>query len=165
MKFKVLLSVIALCLLSLIGFSQKVVTSDTTGTGAMIASDTAQVTFSKVYNDVKAAVTSLSSSLKVGVDHVYAMLIRQQKIKGIVGIVLSLLTIAAAISLFKWIKFVSASKDMDWDDMLPVVGTIMLSILSVALCIGFFATLQNTLTAFLNPEYGALQDILSKIDK
>lgn len=186
MKFKIILSIIALCLLSLVGFSQRhhmdtiwvntdptdtgkswVPVNDTHSTTMNIAptADTSQVTVREVYTDVKNVLSGIGSALKVGSEHVYSILIKQQFVKGVTYSFSLLAAIVSITLLIKFVKFAKKSKDWDWRDDNTWFVAILLAIVSLFSVFFFVASLETIITAFVNPEYGALQDILTLLHK
>jgi len=117
----------------------------------------------KVYDRTTEAVTQLAEALKVPAEHVYSVLVRQQIVEGI-----SLLfgfIIALIISTIATIMLRNAYKNGDhvWNDIfMDYTGTSICVIIgwlaTVALLIGFIAAGIGDL---INPEYGAIKDIIS----
>lgn len=100
------------------------------------------------------AITALAEKLQQPAEHVYKVLVKQQVVWGVgtlVGVVLG--------ALFLFIGLLGISK-WRWDDdyciPLNIVGVI---ILLVSLVLFFF----YGLTGLINPEYGALKDIVNMI--
>ena len=67
---KKVLSVIVAMVFVFVSYSQKV--------DSLQIPDTAKLTLSKVYSDVKSGINGLAQSLKVPATHVYEIMIRQQ---------------------------------------------------------------------------------------
>jgi preprotein translocase subunit SecG len=131
--------------------------------------DTSQVTFREVYTDMKAGLAGLAESLKVGSEHVYGVMVKQQYVKSITGILVFLLCIILAIISLKQSSKMYKSwreKTKGYDVMLEspigigsiVFGGVGLVCIILIMCIVF--EMYNIVTGFVNPEYGALKDIM-----
>lgn len=129
--------------------------------------DSTKVTFTQVYQDVKEGLTALGEALKVGAEHVYEVLIKQQFVNSLTWLVIVLIFgIASAIVL----KF-AFRKDNKVDDessyrhgdfkestiALMIIG----SALGLASIITFACTAEIVITGFVNPEYGAMKEIMN----
>ncbi len=125
--------------------------------------DSSALTYKEVYNDIKSGLSGLSNALKVGSEHVYNTLIKQQLVDSIVYLILLVISILLLlISIRIYIK--STSKD--WDNPNPLnLSCIFLFIAGlIMLFLGMF-NINNIITGFINPEYGAIKDILTFINK
>jgi hypothetical protein len=142
----------------------QIIGSDTTATKSYARSisepylDTTKVTEQQVYNDIKSTLNGLSKSLKVGAEHVYEVLIRQQLITSLSK---SIFLIISIIALYLFIKIGSKA---DWDEpngknLSALVG-VSISFIGALMCI---IELPNILTGFINPEYGVIKDISNLI--
>lgn len=125
-----------------------------------IQSDSTKVTFTQVYQDVKEGLSALGEALKVGAEHVYQVLITQQYVKSIslliLNVVLISVTIFVAINTPKWYK-----KGMKQDQYEPWgMLYIIPSILAIASIVTLCSTVQVIVTGFVNPEYGAMKEIM-----
>lgn len=125
------------------------------------------LTAQEVYNDVKSAgpdvqnaLKSLAKSLKVTVDKLWNILVRQQLVNSVGYLILMILSILSWINFYYRVKQGELNRNTySWRDsdtitciisgMLAIVGTILSSI-----------HFQPMLTGFLNPEYGAIETIL-----
>lgn len=135
------------------------ITSHAQDTSIKKLTDSGQVTFSKVYNDVKGALVGLGAALKVGAEHVYGIFIKQQIINAIVW---SVIFILMAIILLKSLHIMC--KEIDWNEV--QVKTVMALVFTIFSTIGVIVCLCHTdviVTGFCNPEYGAIQEIMDKI--
>jgi hypothetical protein len=123
-----------------------------------------KVTFSTVYNDVKAGLAGLASSLKVGVEHVYKVLVRQQYVKAITYSLLSLIgLIGIMYAINTGIKTASLDKDDRKNNNLIGFGwlrTVVIGVMSIVLFICGAIYLDQIVTGFVNPEYGAIKEII-----
>jgi len=126
-------------------------------------------TFDKVYTDVKDAVVAISGALKVGADHVYMVLVKQQFVYAITyTIALSVLILTALFMIVgghkkhKRQKQLPNYRDTDFTggEIWFIIGMIVMA-LSV---IFFFVFISDIVTGFVNPEYGALKEIMKFIE-
>lgn len=117
------------------------------------------LTFTQVYQDLKASVSGLAEVLKTPVEHVYEVLIKQQVINSWFG---TIFIIVMLVLLFLSIRYLKAcNNDPDINDLtVPVVLLIIVSIVTFVALIG---TGPDILTGFFNPEYGAIKDIVDFI--
>jgi hypothetical protein len=120
-------------------------------------------TFKAMYSDFKQGIVALASSLKVGAEHVYMVLVRQQVVYAITYLIL---IIIAFILILNWIKKYKSDEEM-WtrDDDITGLGILRLIQILVAVFmmgIGIFH-IENIMTGFINPEYGAIQDITDMV--
>jgi hypothetical protein len=130
-----------------------------------IATDSTKVTWSQVYNDFKGALEGAADALKVGAEHIYLILVRQQVTQSISLLIVDVVLAIAAF--FAWrivLKFIAKKREEEsgleryergeWGFMylIPTIAT-------AAAVVVFIATLNVIVTGFFNPEYGALQEI------
>jgi hypothetical protein len=111
-----------------------------------------------LYQDVKGALQQLAGPLKVGAEHVYTILVKQQVVRATtwlcVDVLLLLLTSTFVYFSFKEIKK-NPSSDDSWF-ALPLL-------LFTGAFITTLFTINIIVSGFVNPEYGAIQDILDVI--
>jgi hypothetical protein len=122
-------------------------------------SDTLKTT---IYKDVKSAITQLADALKVGAEHVYGILVKQQVVNSITNLIVYIVLISVTIALYilaRKIKNESEYSDDDSVIMINIVATLL--VISDLIYLG--VTIQATVTGFVNPEYGAIQEIMSLI--
>lgn len=134
--------------------------------------DSATLTATKIYEDMKAGINGLAKSLKEPAEHIYNVMIKQQIVNSITYIILIFLAVILIFILIK-IAAKNINKTMNkehnwhkdsWGDhasiMVPLIIGIILSIVTI---IGSLSIISNITTGLLNPEYGAMKDILSFI--
>lgn len=134
--------------------------------------DTAKVTASKVYNDVKGALSSLGSLLKTGSEHVYGVLVRQSVVDSVAWIVIDIVLIIATILVIKnTFRLLSNFKNGgkwqhdEWDEHGSSIFFCVLSLaLFVATTVCIIASANTIITGFVNPEFGALKTIFELIN-
>lgn len=144
--------------------SQGIIENVKSTVGQTIKSVDTSSTFKLMYSDFKSAIGAMASSLKVGAEHVYMVLVKQQIVKSITKLILFVIGI---ILMSNWIK--RYKSDEEWfDDADPTgIGFIRLGqlIFSIMLILVGLICLDDIITGFINPEYGALDEIISWIHK
>jgi TRAP-type C4-dicarboxylate transport system permease small subunit len=130
--------------------------------------DPTEVTFSQVYNDVKGALSGVSDALKVGAEHVYEILVRQQLINSITHlIVILILSLSSYLGLkyvYKNMYTIDELGNKEFNEgVIPVA--IICAFLFVFAIINACIHTETILTGFLNPEYGAIMEIKSFIKR
>jgi hypothetical protein len=126
--------------------------------------DSSKLTALKIYEDVKAGVSGLAKSLKVPAEHVYTVLVRQQIVHSCVWLIL--LIIAGLMLLF--FSKGSRNKEERWinDDGGPeaiIFLRIFQILCGIILFVASVVNIDTIFTGFINPEYGAIKDIISFI--
>lgn len=143
-------------------------------TALQAAPDTAKVTWSKVYTDTKDALKGIGEALKIGSEHVYSILIKQQMVVSISYLII--IAVLAFLCTFLWKLFLRdrarMSKEGDsWyrdcveDHGVTVVYLILSVISTVAVAIVVGTNFERIITGFVNPEYGAIHTILDKLSE
>lgn len=129
--------------------------------------DSASLTFKEVYCDIKSGIGALASALEVGVNIVYTTLLKQQYVKSIVNIVTYLIGILILFVSYKQFNkkwFIDAINERHgmWDiyAVFFIIAFSMFIIISIAY---FVSSITETITGFINPEYGAIKEILEVI--
>ena len=125
-------------------------------------------TFKTMYSDFKQGIVALASSLKVGAEHVYGVLVRQQIVYGIVYLIILLIGVYLTSNWLKNYK----NKDELWTGPdrfgsseptgLGVFRSIQIVVAATMLMIGI-VNINNIMTGFINPEYGAIQDVIEMV--
>lgn len=119
--------------------------------------DSTKVTMVTIYNDAKEAMKGLGAALKVGSEHVYEILVKQQLVNSIVY------TIILLLGLFMFIYAYNKYKAENWKEG-PGFSAIP-GILGIILFLGGLSSIDVIITGFVNPEYGALKEIMELIKK
>ncbi len=121
-------------------------------------------TFRLIYTDAKDAIKGLASALKIGAEHVYEVLVKQQIVYAIVWLITFVVSLIFIINFFKALK--SSEKWGDGSDiyLLGVVRVFQGIIFIIILIISIFH-FDTIVTGFVNPEYGALTDIMNFVSK
>lgn len=126
-----------------------------------ILPDSSQLSFKEVYTDIKAGLSGLGSALKVGSEHVYEVLIKQQIVYGILYSIIFLLGI---ILTSIGIRMFHKSKTSDWEAPTILILSILCFWVGGLTLLGIgIGHIDNITTGFINPEYGAIKDILEFI--
>lgn len=123
--------------------------------------DTSSVT-KQIYSDVKQAVGAIASGLKVGAEHVYIILVKQQIVYSVNWL---LFIVLGMIFIFNWLK--KYKSDEKWwtsydPTFLGIMRVFQLIIGAVMLIFGIFH-IDIIVTGFINPEYGAIKEIMDLI--
>ena len=120
--------------------------------GVLNTVDTSAVS-KQLYTDVKAGIVGLADGLKVSAENVWNILVKQQLVESITWLIVNLLFLIAIIIV--WICW-NKSKDQEEWWGIPVILTILqLTVLAFSI--------NGIVTGFVNPEYGAIEDIISFI--
>jgi len=117
--------------------------------------------FKMVYTDIKDGITALALGLKVGSEHVYMVLVKQQIVYAIVYLIIGL------FALFLIVNWINGYKDtkQEWGDFdygptgLGIIKTIQIAIAGVMLGV-FLFHIDSIVMGFVNPEYGAIETII-----
>lgn len=134
--------------------------------------DSTKVTWGQVYNDVKGALDGVADALKTGAEHVYEVLVRQQFTNSVTNIAIYILLASVCYTALRIGQQRYKARDKQTaqsylDNPTDYADVIIPLIIGVILLGGFVAflvtTINATITGFINPEYGALQEIKSFI--
>jgi hypothetical protein len=105
----------------------------------------------------------MAETLGTTTEYLWGVLIKQAPLSAIIDVIQYSIIIVFWFFIPKSFRFIMKKVDDDrWEELWyvgPIIATIVLSILSI---VAFFA-IHNTITAIINPEYWALNKILSKI--
>jgi hypothetical protein len=117
-----------------------------------------------MYGDVKKSLEGLSEALKIGTDRVYYVLVKQQYIKStyyVIFMIISYFMIINYINKYKsneiWLDY-SSNKE-GTPTIVGVLRTIQIVVSGLFLLI-FLSHIPETITGFINPEYGAIKEII-----
>lgn len=126
-----------------------------------LTSDTAKLTFARVYGDVKAGIIGLASALKVGAEHVYKVIVKQQVVNAITYVVIILVLLILCLRFWSMHKTAVAKHGNHWEyyasAVVPLVGSIITGLIAIIM---FIRTSNDIVMGLVNPEYGAMKDIL-----
>ncbi len=159
---KKLLSIILLTIGMIVSNNTKAISIDSIKTdinNTVTSIDTSSVT-KTIYQDVKSALVGLSSGLKVGAEHVYQILVKQQIVNSITYLILLIIALLLLIPLYKFIKFCTTNNDAH-------EGHIFICFIAIIVIGAFNAIMlsyiNKIIMGFVNPEYGAIEKILELI--
>lgn len=121
--------------------------------------DSTQITFTQVYNDFKGALSGAADALKTGSEHVYEILVRQQFVNSVSMCILYFLLVGLSAWLWFFIpkKVKEFNDESSYSDYGPLY--IIPSVVSLVSMLIITATITDVVTGFVNPEYGAIQEI------
>lgn len=125
--------------------------------------DSTKFNWNTLYGDTKEALKSIGSALKVGSEHVYEVLVKQQIVGAVtwlITFIVLLLGVILDVKLVKWLS--DPKKDADSYTGQIVIAIVVSAGLVVGL-LGFFCHISEIVTGFVNPEYGALKDIMEMV--
>lgn len=130
--------------------------------------DTSSVS-NKIYDDITSSITALAKGLKVGAEHVYTVLVRQQVAYAITYLFFGILSLTFLLLFFKGTKnkeeiWSSGSGDYWAPTFVGVVRVLQGSIGFITL-IYFIFCFSDMVSGFINPEYGAIKDIIDMVSK
>jgi hypothetical protein len=105
-----------------------------------------------VFDKTTEVIQQLADALSVPAEHVYKVLVRQQVITGVSLIIGTFVFIIVFILLFRY------GNKTDWEYDAVAVSCILIGLLlSVLISVTIFGGIPK----LLNPEYGAIKDIIS----
>mgnify|MGYP003612622023 CR=1 FL=1 len=127
---------------------------------AINAIDTSS-TFKQIYSDVKSGITGLASALKVTAEHVYGILVKQQIVNSIVYLLTLIIAILILIFCYKEWNKIEIDLRGDPKETQPFIFTIVSGIIGITLLLVFLFNIDTMIMGFINPEYGAIMDIIN----
>lgn len=118
-----------------------------------------------IYKDVKGVIKDLADALKVGTEHVYEVLVKQQLVDSITYLLLYGVFLFFIIWLTRngnVLEKKGGHRTREEDDLMQwfYVPAVILSIL---LAVFFLFTISTVVTGFINPEYGAITKIIEML--
>jgi len=179
---------IALVLCSSVGYATDSTATNSTDLASMLDKATSTVTTTlntvdtsslgkEIYDDFKAGIEGLASALKVGATHVYEVLVKQQFVYSIIYLITYLLFLITIIALYRITKstyrahrILCGYKDSEAGSpdiadsakgILSVILTVVAIIMFIMLIVVIENTIESVVTGFVNPEYGAMKDIIN----
>jgi hypothetical protein len=116
--------------------------------------------FKHIYTDIKTGVTALAQGLKVGVEHVYMVLVKQQIVKAIVWVLIGFIPLIIFLifgkAMWNW-----ADRRYNESDGFSVFIAIVFYLFTIVPSFFLMFNIDTVVTGFVNPEYGAIQQIIS----
>lgn len=113
-----------------------------------------------------ALVAQLAAKLGTTSEYLWAVLVKQAPITGTIILVEYALTILLVAAVWRFRKPIGAflREHNNFDtEILYVLGSVVVVLVSVVWLLACVFTFSSMLTAFLNPEYWALKEVLSAI--
>ena len=117
-------------------------------------------TFKQIYSDVKSGIVAIASALKIGAEHVYEVLVRQQVVNAIVYVLCAIFSFLFGMIGYKESGKIEFDDDNNPKEVRPLVVTVGFVFISVVLGSVFLFHLDNITMGFINPEYGAIKEII-----
>lgn len=106
---------------------------------------------------------TLASKLGTTAEHLWGVLVRQAPISGAVDLVLCIILALAAWKLFAFVKRKTADPQSEWRfDPLPGVLVALVATILSALAM---LHIPGIVSAFANPEYWSLKQLLSMVPR
>lgn len=116
----------------------------------------------QVYADFKQALAGIGNALKVGSEHVYRVLVTQQVVKSITWLAVMIIPLIFFF-IFKGRLWAWATAQ-DSEGFASTIVFIMCVAMWIPAIIGFI-NMPTIVTGLVNPEYGAMLDIMDFIQK
>lgn len=113
--------------------------------------------YQEIYTDLKTAIHSMADGLGIAAEHVYEVLVMQQIVK---ACIFSSLILVGTILMIFAVKQTFKVKDWEEPTVKGVLWIIFLIVSGIMVGIGL-GHLEIIMTGFINPEYGAIKDIMS----
>lgn len=119
-------------------------------------------TFDSVYKDVKGALATMADGLKITVDHLWGVLVYQQRLEAITWLIISGITLFPIIGFFRYYRktISDGHGDLNKDGWIMVGLAGISFVLLIADCCNF----SNIIQGLFNPEYGALKEIMKTME-
>jgi hypothetical protein len=131
-------------------------------TKAAINSIDTSSNFKMVYEDARAGLIGLAKALRVGVEHVYVVLVRQQLVKSITGTFIIGLLVLFAVLFFTNLKKAEETGRDSYHIKAAIFGILGGAFLLYVLMSG---TIPEVVTGYVNPEYGAMESIFDFVKR
>ncbi len=117
-------------------------------------------------NDITPLLEQLATKLGTTTEYLWAAMLRQAPIDGVVWIIQTVFVVASVFVL-RSLSLVTCRKIQsdDWDELGIIFGALLVLgwLFILILCVVIFFNISIILAAFFNPEYWALDQILSKL--
>lgn len=121
-----------------------------------------------IYKDVKDVIRSLAETLKVGTEHVYGVLVKQQTVYSIIYLLVLLggaIFTYLSIYNFNRLKFEEGSYRTTLKDesVANLIFGIIFGFFGLIFLLVGIVNLDTIVTGFVNPEYGAIEKIVQML--
>lgn len=120
--------------------------------------------FTMIYKDIKNGISALALGLKVGTEHVYTILVKQQVVNSIIWLIYLIICIPLGFILYKIGVHLFKICDKN-DNPLPIAYSFFIGVSYFLILISCFCHLDIIIMGFVNPEYGAINEILHFVSK
>jgi len=111
--------------------------------------------YREVYGDLKAASSAMAEGLGVAIKELFDIVVAQQIVKSITNIVFLLFAILFGFWCYR------LGKNLEWNYFSwKNFSCVCFGILFTFFTIWTFCTAKTTVTGFINPKYGAIEDIV-----
>lgn len=165
-----LLSIVILGIIMLVANTESYSLSSTDTTSTVSVYDDVKTVGGTLYNDAKDAIKQLANALSVGAEHVYTVLVKQQLVHSIVNLLIAVLGLIIWYIVYRLMRYgLSESENAGYSIFLErpaiLAVTKLVAFFAFLLTIGVICELPQTVTGFINPEYGAMKDIVQMIEK
>jgi hypothetical protein len=128
----------------------------------------------KMADQINSVIDKLAEKLGMATNAIYPYLVKQAAVNGITDIVLCIVAVLFTIGFIFGVKKAYFTKDKDgktWyyskyeddEEFGIILITIILAILQVILLFCLVGWICDAITAFMNPEYYALRDLLNML--
>lgn len=125
---------------------------------------TKEITTREIYDDVKIALTQLAEGLQVGSEHVYGVLVKQQVVEAWAWVGMGIMSVMFLIVFAIIInRLINKQKTGDDSNDFLIGFSIIASIILAVVAFTSIVHIDTILTGFINPEYGAIKEILDLI--
>lgn len=112
-----------------------------------------------IYGDMKTAIAAIAKSLGIATEDVFEVLIRQQVVNSIIYVIVGVFAIILIIATY---KIAMRIEDPNTNKEQIFLGfTIVFGFIGIICFVIFMVNFQAMLTGFVNPEYGAIKEIMS----
>lgn len=121
-------------------------------------------TVNAVFAGIEKTVSTLAGELKVPAEKLWTILVQQQRIESISLIAVFSVVLIIALFVLFW-SYEKANKNGGevYDYAETAIPSAFLVAILIAMIIVFSVNFNEVITGFVNPEYGALKEILSAI--
>ncbi len=154
----------ALSIVALILSSQVLVKAEDT------APDSAKVELTKeqIYTDIKQTIATIAEGLSVGAEHVYGVLVKQQVVSAIATTCLLVMFLGTGTLFFvlsnrAWKITLKNDRHANYGDGIEGGYLAIGIILGIFFLVFTIFSITDIVTGFVNPEYGAIKEILDLI--
>ena len=102
----------------------------------------------------------LAEKFGTTVEHLWGVLIKQAPISAVSEMVMTLIFAIVWMWTIRFVHIKTTASEEPWDEMETTLAWGMVVSFGLILMINIYCTVTSSLTAFLNPEYWALKQLL-----